>query len=68
MVDLGLISGFFDFSYVFIEYGFGASPLQTSVASIPAGFFIVVLFEHHFSGKTLVFMSPMPPTPEMGFF
>ena len=44
MVDGGLISDLFDFSYVFIENGgFGASPVRTSVASIPAGgFFFVV--------------------------
>ena len=44
MVDLGLISGFFDFSSVFIENGgLGASPLRTSVASFPAGgFFFLV--------------------------
>ena len=44
MVDGGLISGFFDFSSVFIEnLGFGASPVRTSVASFPAGgFFFVV--------------------------
>ena len=44
MVDLGLISGFFNLSSVFIENGgFGASPLRTSVASIPAGDFFFVL-------------------------
>ena len=40
MVDLGLISGFFQFSWVFIEHvSFGASPFRTSVASIPARVF-----------------------------
>ena len=49
MVDGGSISGFFDLLWVFIENeGFGASPLRTSVTSIPAGgfFFISLLWEN----------------------
>ena len=43
MVDGGLISGFFHFSYIFIEsWGFAASPARTSVASIPAIFFVLM--------------------------
>ena len=49
MVDLGLKPFFF--SMDFIENGgFGASPIRTSVASIPAGFFFLILnvtFEKH---------------------
>ena len=47
---LGSISVSFDFAMVFVENGgFGASPLRTSVASIPAvSFFLVyVTFEEN---------------------
>ena len=51
MVDLGLISDIFVLSLVFVgNMGFGASPLRTSVASIPAGDFFFV--EFHFGGNT----------------
>ena len=44
MVDLGLIFGFFQFFTGFNwKWGFGASPLRTTVTSILAGAFFFVL-------------------------